>query len=774
MFCDSIDMKTFFYKLPIPIIVFDNNIQIVSINAETINFYKDRLEMQCNDINNYMKKWLKEEFTSFKEDIQKEKICFEKALEIKKEFLYFKISLKKIYDNNFNIKNIICILDDITIHKLNEINLKKSEKNLRRILEYMPIMMDTIDKNDNVVVWNKECEHITGYSKEEIVNNHGMWENLYPDKDYKEKVLKKIRENKCNFRDLEYDIVCKDGSIKTISWFNISEKVPVNGWSSWAFGIDVTNRKNTEVRLRKKTKELEKIFEAVPDLYLRIDYKGRILDCKAGITSDFQGASKEWMGQTFQDIIPENTKLFFKKVITKAIKTNTLVEEEFSEQYNEQLKYYESRVIPLSTDEIIIIIRDISKRKLIEQELKKSEERYKTIFDMSPDYIYLIDINNDSIVDANPAFLKKFGMTKRNLGHVTAVSLLDDKGLEICKKAVSRLIKGEEIIGLKLTAKDANKDLVYIEAHYIPVIENGNVTKVLCCSRDITETKKIRELRNKIEENIKRLNEAAKYEKFRTEFFSNISHEFRTPLNVMLGAVQLMNMYLRDVPNLKCYKKFKELNNSVKQNCYRLVRLVDNLIDITRIDSGFLELNLKNCDIVKITKDITLSVSEFAKLKSLKLEFNSDIDSKITACDPNKIERILLNLLSNAIKFTKEEGKISINIKSEKDSVIIAVKDTGIGIKEENIKDIFERFKQVNKSLTRENEGSGIGLSLVEALVKMHNGHIWVESEYGRGSEFTIKLPIGIIEDSNDEVALINIQSNKVEKIYVEFSDIYF
>lgn len=235
-----------------------------------------------------------------------------------------------------------------------------------------------------------------------------------------------------------------------------------------------------------------------------------------------------------------------------------------------------------------------------------------------------------------------------------------------------------------------------------------------------------------------------------------------------------MDIYLNNIHDLKGYEKFINLNNSMKQNCYRLIRLVNNLIDITKIDSGFLELNLTNYDIVKIVRDITFSVSEFVKLKSLDLEFCCNIDEKIIACDPDKIERILLNLLSNAIKFTKAGDKISVNIKEGADEIIISIKDLGIGIKKENLEIIFERFRQVNKSLTRENEGSGIGLSLVKLLVEMHGGTIEVKSEYEKGSEFIVKLPVKLVKDSKDNNKLKNIEPHNVEKISIEFSDIYF
>ncbi|MDZ7548547.1 GHKL domain-containing protein, partial [Clostridium perfringens] len=139
--------------------------------------------------------------------------------------------------------------------------------------------------------------------------------------------------------------------------------------------------------------------------------------------------------------------------------------------------------------------------------------------------------------------------------------------------------------------------------------------------------------------------------------------------------------------------------------------------------------------------DITLSVIPYIQSKGLELVFDTDIEEKIMCFDPDKIERIVLNLLSNAIKFSNPAGIINISLKDMGNGISFSVKDTGIGIKEDQLNIIFERFKQVNKSFTREQEGSGIGLSLVKALVELHNGSIEVKSSYSEGSEFIVKLP---------------------------------
>ena len=269
------------------------------------------------------------------------------------------------------------------------------------------------------------------------------------------------------------------------------------------------------------------------------------------------------------------------------------------------------------------------------------------------------------------------------------------------------------------------------------------------------------------------LKEAEDTNDVKSQFLANVSHELKTPINVIVSALQMTNIISKDIETQDIKNKLHKYNGMMKQNSYRLIRLINNLIDITKINSGFINMTKKNIDIVKVVEDITLSVVSFAESKQIELIFDTDVEEKITSCDPNKIETIMLNLLSNAIKFTNANGKITVNMYDKKEYMIISVKDTGIGIAEEDKKRIFGRFLQVDDTSHRNNEGSGIGLSLVKSFVEMHDGKITVESTYGEGSNFIIKLPIIIIDEIKKESEGSNNPSNYVDKMNIEFSDIY-
>ena len=338
------------------------------------------------------------------------------------------------------------------------------------------------------------------------------------------------------------------------------------------------------------------------------------------------------------------------------------------------------------------------------------------------------------------------------------------------KKVLNNNIPGP-LIEEKIVQYDGNIITVNI---YSEAIEYEGNLCILSVLRDISELKKTENLKLKIQEQSKLLDKAAEYDKLKTEFFANLSHEFRTPLNVMLSTLQLLNLIGANKSNVGNEDKVNKYYHIMKQNCYRLLRLVNNLIDITKMEAEYFKLYLKNENIIAIIEDITLSVTDYAKNKGLEITFDTDIEEKILACEADKIERIILNLLSNAIKFTPAGGNILVCIEDKNSSIIVSVKDTGTGIPLDNQLSIFKRFTQVDKSLSRHREGSGIGLSLVKSLVELHKGTIKLISEYGKGSEFIMEFPVNILPPNENTISDENLaKKTSIEMINIEFSDIY-
>ena len=298
-----------------------------------------------------------------------------------------------------------------------------------------------------------------------------------------------------------------------------------------------------------------------------------------------------------------------------------------------------------------------------------------------------------------------------------------------------RLIKEKCNIIEQEELRIKNKLALFFVAKDVAVDKDGDVKYVFGVAHDITDIKKIEEKRRELEKEIE-------VEKIRNEFFNNISHEFKTPLNVLLSTTQLIGSHIkeRDIKEISG-EKIKNYIEMIENNSYRLLRLTDNLIDMTKIDTGEYKINLENKDIVSIVEDVVLTACDCMGNFSGEIIFDTNVEERIVACDQEKIEKVILNLLSNAVKYGNDNGEIFVNINSYEDSVEISVKDNGIGISPENINNIFERFGQEDKSLSRKQEGSGLGLALVKSVVEMHNGTINVQSELGKGSNFIITLP---------------------------------
>lgn len=310
---------------------------------------------------------------------------------------------------------------------------------------------------------------------------------------------------------------------------------------------------------------------------------------------------------------------------------------------------------------------------------------------------------------------------------------------------------------------------IEVSMNISPIVFNGE-KGVLLAFKDLENKKNIEELENLINTKSSEFDNTIKKEKMKTEFFADVSHELRTPLNVIIGAIQLLNFQKNKGSILDENAKLDEYLSIIKFNAFRLLRLVNNIIDLTKLDSGYDELELKMCNIVSFVEEITNSVIPSIEGKGISLTFDTNSEEIFTLMDPSKMERVILNLLSNAIKFTPNGGDVFVGIE-DSDDIKICVKDSGIGMDNDKVKLIFERFKQINNGYIKANEGSGIGLSLAKSIVEQHGGNINVESVLEEGSEFTIVLPKKNIDTDNDGFSIYEFQ---LESVDLELSDICY
>ena len=248
-------------------------------------------------------------------------------------------------------------------------------------------------------------------------------------------------------------------------------------------------------------------------------------------------------------------------------------------------------------------------------------------------------------------------------------------------------------------------------------------------------------LRKEMEKNEQLFKKVLSLEQNKNNYFVNLSHELRTPLNVLSSINQLIKEFTKK-DNFITPEKLSYYMGIMDRNCSRLLSLINNLIDHTKIENNSYIINKKDEDIVYLVEETVLDIKDYIEEKGLELIFDTDVEEKVIRCDKVDIERCIINLVGNAVKFTPEGGLIEVLLQDLDDKVKIIVKDNGIGISEENQKIIFDRFNQVVDESSEQKGGSGLGLTITKQLITLHNGEIYVESEVGVGSEFIIILPV--------------------------------
>jgi signal transduction histidine kinase len=225
--------------------------------------------------------------------------------------------------------------------------------------------------------------------------------------------------------------------------------------------------------------------------------------------------------------------------------------------------------------------------------------------------------------------------------------------------------------------------------------------------------------------------------KAKSDFLANMSHELRTPLNAIIGFSEvLMEPVFGELT-----EKQKSYVEDVLESGRHLLSLINDILDLAKIEAGKMELEPDMVDLQKLCQAALRLVSERASRHHIELSLDFEDRLKFVVADERKLKQLLFNLLSNAVKFTRDGGKVGVQASSEADSVLISVWDTGIGIPASEQEKIFHDFYQVDSSLVRSTEGTGLGLSLVKKIAELHGGKVWVESELGKGSQFFLRLP---------------------------------
>lgn len=410
------------------------------------------------------------------------------------------------------------------------------------------------------------------------------------------------------------------------------------------------------------------------------------------------------------------------------------------------------------------ITQDYNKNKSI----RESEKVLTDVLNSITDIIVAID-DVGNIIHMNKAAVDTIGQLDFKGKNINYYDLINDSyNRDIILNAVN------EKVTYSITGTNGE---IKLES-FVSKVNNLNLRKVgkMIISRDLGQKESYDNL-------LLEYDNFKEYEKRKSNFLINLSHEFKTPINVIFSAMQLLEV--ADLNNEKelvnTYNKYKK---SIKLNCLRMSRIVTNMIDTLRFESEDMEMQFSNVNIVELIEEVVLYIAKYSVNKNINIIFDTEFEDMIIRCDTNKIVRVITNLLSNAIKFSKENSDVYVNIKREealvecgenlsekKETLIIEIRDTGIGISSDMREAIFKPFSQIDTSLNRKNEGCGMGLSISKRLIELHGGNISIESDVGQGSKFNIIMPISNLTVFNGES--VEQYSIDFKEIDTEISDIY-
>lgn len=379
--------------------------------------------------------------------------------------------------------------------------------------------------------------------------------------------------------------------------------------------------------------------------------------------------------------------------------------------------------------------------------IEKSQDKYNELIESVYGAVFLFSF--DKLKYVNNGTLK---FVNNNINEILGMGLEDF----ICKYFEKSL---EEINQLQNYVPSVKMKYNNLDVEFF-LTEVNSETKIIYI-HDVTE-------KNNNTRIIEEMEQYLKEDELKKEFFSNISHELKTPINLIYSAIQVNEIYLKE-NNIDGFIK-NEIR--IKQNCHRLIRTINNFIDANKISEGYVIPNYKIHNIVEIVENTSMACNKYIKLIDNTLTFDTEEEEIYVNCDKEMITRIILNILSNSVKYGRKNGSIKVNISIEgNDTVYIRIKNDGLKIDERTIPYIFDRFTKLNKAFNRIREGSGLGMFLSKALVELQGGHIKLITN-NKGNEFIINMPI--VKETKQHHIPEELEINALEeKVDVEFSDIY-
>jgi PAS domain S-box-containing protein len=513
--------------------------------------------------------------------------------------------------------------------------------------------------------------------------------------------------------------------------------------------VDITEQRRSEEALRASEARYRALVESSPD-GIGIHQDGRIVFINpAGARLLGAQSPDELVGKSVMDLLHPDYREVVRERIQRGLATGQPAPplmEKFI-RLDGTVIDVEVTAVPIMWEgrpAMQVVFRDITERKRMEEELKASEERHRDLFENANDGIYILD-RAGRIVSFNRKAEELTGYTFEEV-RGQPYTLLVSSGPERKKarRAFLKNMRGQpDKNELTIIRKDGRE--VTLELSTRPIWQGGQIVGIQGIGRDITERKEL--------------------ERLKSDFISTVSHELRTPLTSIKGYVDLV--LAGDVGPLT--PEQKEFLTIVSQNTTRLTELINDLLEIERLESGKIEFEFAELDLAEVLENVARSLHVNAEQKGL--EFLTEIPSGLKVRgDRERLAQVFLNLLSNAMKYTPA-GTVELRAHQEDDAVVVEVRDTGIGLSESDLQKLFQKFFRSDNPYVRKVGGTGLGLSIAKAIVERHGGTITVTSQLGQGSTFTVRLPalarperplVLVIED---EVAIARLIAKYIEKM---------
>lgn len=622
------------------------------------------------------------------------------------------------------------VIQDVTECKQAEQILRENDKRFRSLLESIPSVAVQGYKLDGTThYWNKASEHLYGYTAQEAIGKNLL--DLIIPPEIRENVIqeiKKMTKTKQPIPSSELLLMRKDGTPVTVYSNHAIAHLPNNEMELFCLDIDITERKQAEQEIEENREKYRGLSKAAFECIF-LSEKGICIEQNYSAEKTFGYSNDEAIGKpAIEWIAPKHRLIAMNNMLsgyehpyeTMAIKKDGT---KFPCMIQGKMMHYKGKTVRVTS------LRDISERKKTEKALRES------------DYI----INSSSTVIAktkmdgtmtyvNPAFLETWGY--KNSDEVLGKAFSDF--WMVSKKhnvIMTSLLGNEKKWSGELIAKKKDGTLFDVSVLAATVLdEEGTPIGLMSTSIDITE-------RKQAEKALQHAKEAAEIaSKTKSDFLAKMSHEMRTPMNAILGMTDL-------VLSSSLTQKQKKQLKIVQKAGDNLLSIINDILDISKIEAGKLKLAIRTFNLTKLITDTCDILEQYAKEKKLKLshKISSSIQEKHFLGDANYLKQILINLIGNAIKYT-EQGYVSIKVqpintkKTNAPNILFEIEDTGIGIKKADQKIIFKSFIQANNSISRRFEGTGLGLNISQTLVKKMGGKIKVESKINKGSKFSFSI----------------------------------